>query len=332
MKARKKPLFSRARRLCLAAASLSLAFALPAQSWAQQWPDRPIRIVVPYTPGGGNDIMARIIGEKLGPALGQSVVVENRPGAGAIVGTEYVINSEPDGYTLLFAASGPMVFNSALIPNLSYNTVEDLAPISMAGSFPLVLAVNETFPAKTFKELVEYSKANPDKSNYSYPAASFQLVMELLKARTGLQALNVPYKGSAPSVNAVLGNDVQMTLVDAGPASAMLNAGRLRGIAITSKERLPAYPQIPTLIEQDVDFSITLWSGLFAPKGTPEPIINRLYEEVAKIVAMPDVIERFAKFDITPESMKPAEFKQLISDEIKLWTQVAKENNLQTQQ
>src|SRR5690606_11458063 len=201
-----------------------------------------IRIVVPYTPGGGNDIMARVFAEKLAPALGQPVVVENRAGAGAIVGTEYVINSDPDGYTLLFAASGPMVFNRALIPNLSYDTLKDLAPISMGGSFPLVLAVKDDFTAKTFKDLVEYSKKNPEKSNYSYPAASFQLVMELLKARTGLQALNVPYKGSAPSINAVLGGDVQMTLVDAGPASAMLNAGRLHGVAITSKERLPAYP------------------------------------------------------------------------------------------
>ncbi len=324
--------FSRTRRCWLAAALLGLATALPWHGWAQDWPTRAIRIVVPYTPGGGNDIMARVFAEKLAPALGQPVVVENRAGAGAIVGTEYVINSEPDGYTLLFAASGPMVFNRALIPNLSYNTVEDLVPISMGGSFPLVLAVNQDFPAKTFQELVEYSKRNPDKSNYSYPAASFQLVMELLKARTGLQALNVPYKGSAPSINAVLAGDVQMTLVDAGPASAMLNAGRLHGIAVTSKERLEAYPNIPTLTEQGVDFSIRLWSGLFAPAGTPDHVIQRLHDEIAKIVQMPDVKERLANFDITAESMEPEAFRKQIAEEIELWTKVAKENDLQIKQ
>jgi len=310
---------------------LGLAVALPMQTWAQEWPNRTLRIVVPYTPGGGNDIMARIFADKLSTALGQSVIVENRAGAGAIVGTEYVINSDPDGYTLLFAASGPMVFNRALMPNLSYNTLKDLAPITMGGSFPLVLAVHESFPAKTFKDLVAYSKSNPEKSNYSYPAASFQLVMELLKARTGLEALNVPYKGSAPSINAVLAQDVQMTLVDAGPASAMLNAGRLHGVAITSKERLSAYPNIPTLIEQGVDFSIRLWSGLFAPAGTPDHVIKRLHDEMAKIVVMPDVVERLAKFDITPESMQPEEFRKLIAEEIELWSQVAKDNNLQVQ-
>ncbi len=331
MRFQRPSFFSRARRHLLAAAALGLCAALPLQASAQEWPTRAIRIIVPYTPGGGNDIMARIIAEKLAPALGQPVVVENRAGAGAIVGTEYVINSDPDGYVLLFAASGPMVFNQALIPNLSYNTLKDLAPITMAGRFPLVLAVKEDFVARNFNELVDFSKKNPDKSNYSYPAASFQLGMELLKARTGLQALNVPYKGSAPSINAVLSGDVQMTFVDIGPAAAMLKAGRLRGIAVTSKERLEAYPEIPTLIEQGVDFTITLWSGLFAPAKTPEHIINRLYQEVAKIVAMPDVKERFAKFDITAESMPPTEFRQLIADEIALWTQVAKDNNLQEQ-
>lgn len=316
--------------LALAGLTTGLGASLPASAQAP-WPSKAVRIVVPYAPGGGNDIIARVIAEKLAPALGQPVLVENRAGAAAVVGTEFVARAAPDGHTLLLAASGPIVFNPAIMPKLSYAPLTDLVPISLAGTFPLILTVHENFPAKNFNELVAYSKANPSKSNYSYPAASFQLVMELLKARTGLRALNVPYQGSAPSINAVLTQEVQMALIDAGPVAALLKGGKLRALAVTSEQRMPAYPQVPTLREQGVDLAINLWSGLLAPAGTPAPVIKRLQEEMARIVQMPDVIERLAKLDIRAVANTPTEFSKLIAQEIELSSQVARDNNIKAQ-
>ena len=311
-------LTSPVRRKLVATAALSLAASLatlaPALSWAQAaWPNKAVRIVVPYAPGGANDILARVVAEKLAPVLGQPVLVENKPGAGAAVGTEFVVKAAPDGYTLLMAASGPIVFNPALVAKLAYNPITDLVPISLAGSFPMILAVNEASPAKTFNELVALSKANADKTNYSYPSASFQLVMELVKAKSGLKALNVPYQGSAPSINAVLTQEVQMTLID------------------SSEQRLASYPQVPTLKEQGIDLAVNFWSGLLAPAGTPAPIVKRLQEEMARIMALPDVVERMAKLDIRPVGSSSADFAKTIATEIPLWTQVAKDNNIKAQ-
>ena len=295
------------------------------------WPNKPIKIVVPYAPGGANDILARVVAEKLAPALGQPVLVENKPGAGAAIGTELVAKAAPDGYTLLMAASGPIVFNPALVAKLSYNPVTDLSPITLVGSFPMILAVNEASPAKTFTELVSMTKANPNKFNYSYPSASFQLVMELVKAKTGMKAMNVPYQGSAPSINAVLTQEVQMTLIDSGPIAALLKSGKLRALGVTSEQRLPAYPQVPTLKEQGIDLSVNFWSGLLAPAGTPAPIVKRVQEEVARIMALTDVQERLGKLDIKPVGGSSADLAKIISQEIQLWTQVAKENNIKAE-
>jgi tripartite-type tricarboxylate transporter receptor subunit TctC len=325
---------SPSRRKLVATAALSLAASLatlaPALSWAQAaWPNKAVRIVVPYAPGGANDILARVLAEKLTPVLGQPVLVENKPGAGAMVGSDFVAKATPDGYTLLMAASGPMVFNPVLVAKLPYNPLTDLAPISIVGSFPLILAVNESSSAKTFKDLVALSKASPDKSNYSYPAASFQLIMELVKARSGLKALNVPYQGSAPSINAVLTQEVQMTLIDSGPIAALVKSGKLRALAVTSEQRLASYAQVPTLKEQGIDLAVNLWSGLLAPAGTPEPILKRLQEEVARIMALPDVAERMAKLDIRPLGTSSADMGKTMASEIQLWSQVAKDNNIQ---
>jgi tripartite-type tricarboxylate transporter receptor subunit TctC len=325
---------SPARRKLVATAALSLAASLatlaPALSWAQAaWPNKAVRIVVPYAPGGANDILARVLAEKLTPVLGQPVLVENKPGAGAMVGSDFVAKAAPDGYTLLMAASGPMVFNPVLVAKLPYNPLTDLAPISIVGSFPLILAVNESSSAKTFKDLVALTKASPDKSNYSYPAASFQLIMELVKARSGLKALNVPYQGSAPSINAVLTQEVQMTLIDSGPIAALVKSGKLRALAVTSEQRLASYAQVPTLKEQGIDLAVNLWSGLLAPTGTPEPILKRLQEEVARIMALPDVAERMAKLDIRPLGTSSADMGKTMASEIQLWSQVAKDNNIQ---
>jgi tripartite-type tricarboxylate transporter receptor subunit TctC len=324
--------FFASKRMAVVGTAFTLLASLTGAVLAQTaWPSKTVRIVVPYAPGGANDILARVVAEKLTPALGQPVVVENKPGAGAIVGTELVVKAAPDGYTLLMAASGPIVFNPALVAKLSYNPMTDLTPISLVGSFPMILAVNEASPAKTFAELVNQTKANPSKFNYSYPSASFQLVMELVKTKTGLKAMNVPYQGSAPSINAVLTQEVQMTLIDSGPIAALLKSGKLRALGVTSEQRLAAYPQVPTLKEQGVDVSVNFWSGLLAPAGTPAPIVKRVQEEVARIMALPDVQERMAKLDIKAVGSSSADLAKTISQEIQLWTQVAKDNNIKAE-
>lgn len=324
--------FSSSKRMAVLGTAFTLLASLSGVVHAQTaWPSKPVRIVVPYAPGGANDILARVVAEKLAPALGQPVVVENKPGAGAIVGTELVVKAAPDGYTLLMAASGPIVFNPALVAKLSYNPMTDLTPITVVGSFPMILAVNEASPAKTFSELVNLTKANSSKFNYSYPSASFQLVMELVKTKTGLKAMNVPYQGSAPSINAVLTQEVQMTLIDSGPIAALLKAGKLRALGVTSEQRLAAYPQVPTMKEQGVDVSVNFWSGLLAPAGTPAPIVKRVQEEVARIMALPDVQERMAKLDIKAIGSSSAEMAKTISQEIQMWTQVAKDNNIKAE-
>jgi tripartite-type tricarboxylate transporter receptor subunit TctC len=267
------------------------------------------------------------VADKLAPSLGQPVVVENRAGAGAIVGTEVVVKSPPDGHTLLMAASGPMVFNPVLVAKLPYSS-QDLVPISMAGAVPLILAVNDAFPAKTLAELVTYSQANPDKTSYSYPAASMQLIVELIKSKSGLRALNVPYQGSAPSMNALLTQEVQMTLIEPGGAAALLAAGKVRALAVTSEQRLLAYPNVATLREQGIDVSVTIWNGLFAPAGTPAPIISRLQSEMARIMALPDVVEKLQKLEVRAVGGTSAELAKTVAQEIELWTQVARANNI----
>lgn len=315
----------------LAGASGTFLSQPAAAQTATNYPAKAIRLVVPFTPGGSTDILARAIGQKLNEAWGQPVVIDNVPGAGGSIGADKVAKAPADGYTLLMAASGPIVFNPALVAKLSYNPITDLVPISMAGSFPMILAVNEASPAKNFNELVALTKANADKSNYSYPSASFQLVMELVKAKSGLKALNVPYQGSAPSINAVLTQEVQMTLIDSGPIAALVKSGKLRALAVTSEQRLASYPQVPTLKEQGIDLAVNFWSGLLAPAGTPAPIVRRLQEEMARIMALPDVVERMAKLDIRPVGGTSADFARTIATEIPLWTQVAKDNNIKAQ-
>ncbi len=306
--------------------AVSTAFA---QNPAAGYPSKPIHIIVGYSPGGANDILARLVGQKMSETFGQQVIVENRPSAGAIIGTEAVAKAAPDGYTLTMGASGPIVFNPSLYAKLPYDAVRDLAPVSMVGSFPLILVVQASGPLRSVKELAAYSKANPLKSNYSASAASFRLATELLKNKAGISAEHIPYKGSAPAVQAVAAGEVLMTLVDSGPAAGAIKGGLLRGLAVTSAKRMPLLPDIPTMAEQGVDLQITLWSGLLAPAGTPPAIIQKLQTEVARIVKLPDVRERMLQLGIEPEGNTPEEFARVIATEIPLWMSVAKANNIQ---
>jgi len=312
--------------------ALTLATTLPVHSQGAQgadgYPSKPIRIVVGYSPGGANDILARLVGQKMTETFGQQVIVENRPGTAAIIGTDAVAKAAPDGYTLLMGASGPIVFNPALYSKLPYSPTRDLTPVSMIGSFPLILVVRGGAPQRTVKELVAYTQANPDKSNYGASAASFQLATELLKSKTGMRAEHIPYKGSADSANAVAAGQVLMTLVDSGPVAGPIKGGLLRGLAVTSNKRMAALPEIPTMAEQGIDLQITLWSGLLAPAGTSTAIVQKLQAEVARIVRLPDVRERMTQLGIEAEGGTAEEFAKVIATEIPLWAALAKANNI----
>ena len=308
-------------------ALLSVAAALHLSATAQDFPTRPITIVVGYTAGGANDVLARIVAEKLTASLGQPVVVENRAGVASIIGAAYVAKAKPDGYTLLMGASGPIVYNHALYAKLPY-AAQDFAPISLIGTFPLVLLTQANNPSKNMQELINYSKQNPDKANYGSSSASFQLITELFNSRTGARFAHIPYKGSNDSITAVMASDVTMTLVDAGPASTALQGGRVKALAVTSAERLKELPNIPTMSELGVDLKVAFWSGLLAPAGTPTPIIKKLQEEVARVLELPDVKKRITLLSITPTSSTAEEFAKLIATEIPLWKKVASDNNI----
>ena len=318
-----------ARLAGIALASLVAAAACAQDDPARNFPSRPVRIIVGYAAGGGNDIVMRIIAPKMAEGLGQPVVVENKPGAQAIVAAEYVAKAAPDGYTLLMGASGPIAMNPATYSKLPYSPLRDFAPISMIGSFPLIMVVNSGLPIRSVKELVAYAKANPDKANYGASAAPFQLASELLNLRTGARFAYIPYKGSNESINAVMSGQVTMTIADPPPATGPLAGGRVRGLAITAAMRHPAWPDLPTMAEAGIpDIEIVLWSGLLAPAGTPAAIVRKLQDEVARVVRLADIRERLAGLAIDPVGNTSEEFARIIAADIAKWTAVAKAANI----
>jgi tripartite-type tricarboxylate transporter receptor subunit TctC len=240
-----------------------------AQEDPSKYPTRAIHIVVGFTPGGGNDIIARIVGQKLSESLGQPVIIDNKPGGGAIVATEYVAKSAPDGYTLLVGASGAMAINPAVYVKLSYDPIRDFVPISELGSFPLILIVNASSPIRSVAELVAFAKSNPDKTNYSSSSAAFQLVTELFKQKTGAPMQEIPYKGANDSVMAVISGQVTATIADAGPVSSQVRGGQVRALAVAAPNRTEDLPDVPTMKEAGADVDAVLWSGIFAPRQTP---------------------------------------------------------------
>ena len=309
-------------------AALVLAAAcLAPLAQAQDYPNKPVTIVVGYAAGGGVDFIARLLAEKLADRLKQPVVIENRPSVGAVVASTMVSKAKPDGYTLMMGAPGPIIFNHALNDKLPYGP-RDFAPISIMTNSPLVLLVNANNPARNVQELVAQSRANPDKANYGASSASFQLTTELFNRRTGAKFMHIPYKGANEAVQAVMSGDVSMTLADSGPAITGLQSGRVKALAVTSAERLKDLPNVPTLAELGVDLKVSLWIGLLAPAGTPADIVKRLHEEMVRIVDMPDVRARIAAKASVPMTNTPDEFARLIASEIALWRQVAQENNI----
>ena len=311
----------------LAGAALLRAGQARAQDIDERsWPDRPLKLVVPYAPGGTNDIAARLLAQRLTEAFGQPAVVENRPGAQAIIGTEAVARARPDGLTLLVAASGPIVFNPATNDQLSYDPLRDLAPVSLLVAFPLMLLVGKDSPFRSVAELVAQAKAQPERANYGSPAASMQLATELFNQRAATRFQHVAYRGSAEIVTAVASGDLTMAFLDTAPAAGALAAGRVRALGVTSAQRLASFPDVPTMTEAGFpDMQVELWTGLLAPAGTPAGIVAKLQAETARLVASPGYHERRAALYSRPVATTPAEMRALIGREIPLWRGVARQ-------
>jgi len=328
----------------LAAAALAVAAAITfgSATWAQsgpspanepaKYPDKPLHLVIPFAAGGGNDIVARVLSAKLAESWGQPVLVENKPGAQGIIAVEYVQKAAPDGYTVLMGPSGPMTGNPALYAKLPYATLRDFIPVTMIGSFPLILVVNSALPVKSVPDLVRYAREHSSSVNYGSSAALFQLSSELFNQKTGTAFQHIPYKSSGDFVNAVLANEVTFAFADPPPAAGPIRAGRLRALAVTSARRNPSFPDVPTLAEAGVpDMAFTIWMGLFLPAGTPAALVQRMRDEIARIIALPDVVERFASLGVDPSGMPSDEFAKVVAADIARWTAVAKAANIKAE-
>ncbi|HVG52241.1 MAG TPA: tripartite tricarboxylate transporter substrate binding protein [Xanthobacteraceae bacterium] len=316
------------RTLCVALASLAL-LAANAHAQTDNYPSKNIRVIVGFAAGGGNDLIARVVAQELQNALGQTVVVENRVGAGGRVAAEYVMREPPDGHTLLVGASGAMAISPAVIEKIPYVTLRDFAPVSMIASFPLVMATSIDHPAKTVKEFVAWAKANPDKSNYGTTSPAFTLTVELLKLKSGAPITAIPYKSGNEMVMSVMSNNSSMTIVDPPPAVPQIQAGKLRGLAVTATTRMEELPDVPTMPEAGYpDVLVSLWNGIFAPPGTPKPIVQKLETEIRRIMQLPDVKQKFRTMATIPVGSTSQEFIALIEKETAMWRGVAKDANL----
>ena len=303
------------------------AAALPAA--AQDYPTKPIHIIVGYAAGGGNDIIVRVMQPEMTKGLGQPVIVENKPGAQSIIAAEYAAKAAPDGYTIFMGPSGPMTINPATYSKLPYDPVRDFAPISLICDFPLILAVSAASPLQDVKSLIAYAKAHPDKANYGSSAGIFQVTTELFKQKTGANFVMIPYKSSGESAQAVIAGQVTMTIADPPPLTGPLKAGTLRGLAVTSAKRQPSWPNIPTMTEAGVpDMVVPVWTAFFAPAKTPRAIIERLQKEVARAVQTPEVKERFAQMGLEPVGSTPQELGRIVARDVAKYTAVAKAANI----
>ena len=320
--------------VCLAA----LVFMEPSgpaasQEIAKSFPNQPVHIIVGNAAGGGNDILARLVGQKLADRLGQPVIIENKAGASGVIAAQYVAKALPDGHTLLMAPIGTMTVNPAVILNLPYDPQRDFLPISIVASFPLVLAVNAAAPVRTVADLIAYAKANPDKANAGASGVIFQVVQKMFEMRTGSSFQYISHRSNTETMVSLMRGDLLMSLSDVGPVAGPLKDGRVRALAVTASERLPAWPDVPTMAEAGIqDMAIGFWSGLVAPAGTPQPIIKRLQDEVMAVMRLGDIRARLAANEINPEGSTSEEFAQRVAREIVLWAEVAKAGHIQMQQ
>jgi tripartite-type tricarboxylate transporter receptor subunit TctC len=308
----------------VAAASLATA------AWgalADTYPAKPIRFVVPYPPGGASDVTARLIADKLGPMLGQSVIIENRPGANGIVALEAVAKAPADGYTILMGNVGPNAINAGLYPKLPYDPLKSFAPIMLTTTVPIVLVVNPASGISTTQQLIAQAKASPGNVKFASggPGSATHLTAELFKDKAGIDIVHVPYKGDVPAMTDVMGGHVNFTFATAIAAAPFIAQGRVRVLGTASKARPKSLAQYPTVAEAGVrDFESTSWGGVLAPAGTPQPVIALLHDRLAKVMALPDVRDKLEKMGVEIVSGTPEQFANYLQSEVVKWTAVVK--------
>jgi tripartite-type tricarboxylate transporter receptor subunit TctC len=308
------------RLLCLVAVMV----ASPALHAEDAYPSGTVKLVVGFAPGGGNDILARIVADKLQQHYGKPFIVDNRPGANGLLAIDAVKRAVPDGLNLLVGPSSAMTVNPIVLKAVPYDPAKDFVPIAMVGIFPLIVAVHPSFPAQSLRELISAAKSQPGKINYSSASSSFQLATEMFAQQAGVKLQNIPYRGSAPAVAAVIANDVSLTFGDVATILPFIQNGQLRALAVTTAARIPSLPDIPTVAEAALPgFEMVIWSALFAPAGTPAKITAQLEQDIARIVAMPEVAERLKTLGVEPSGLPGAQLQNRISTELVAFRKVA---------
>jgi len=308
---------------------LGFLFFISGCSFAQQFPVKPIRIVVGLAAGGGNDLLARMVGERLSESLGQAVIVENRLGGSGNIAADYVSKSAPDGYTLLMTPTGNMVFSNLISSKLPYNPRRDFKPISLVAKFPLVLVTGSNQSINSAQDLIRFIQKNQEKSNIGVSGTAFHFAAELFKIKTNTNSVSVPYKGSNEVITALIAGDILFSLTDTGPTLNHIQSGKIKALAVTSSQRLFTLPSVPTMKEAGIqDMEIELWSGLFAPASTPDGIVQKLSSEVARIVHSTEISERLKSMLVTPVGNTSEEFASILSNDINRWAAVAKAANI----
>ncbi|HAO41741.1 MULTISPECIES: tripartite tricarboxylate transporter substrate binding protein [unclassified Afipia] len=300
------------------------ASASSASAQTQGWPNRPIRMVVPYTPGGYTDMMARLVSEKVAASLGQSIVIENKPGANAAIGTDTVAKAAPDGYTFGTVIAAHSV-NPSLKANLPYNTEKDFTYVSLMSVAPLIIVATPSLPAKNMQEFIALAKAKPGQLNFASSGigSAAHLTMEMLKSREGINLQHVPYKGTAGALQDLVGGQINVMFDIIGPLMEQVRAGNAKALGVAAKERVPAAGDTPTLIEQGVkDFASGTWAGIIAPAGVPKEIVDRMSLEAKKALADPELKKKLEQQGIVAMGTTPEEFKAFVGEEIARWKQV----------
>jgi tripartite-type tricarboxylate transporter receptor subunit TctC len=311
---------------------IALLMAIGLGAWAQDdYPNRPVRIIVPFAPGGSTDVVARILADKLGTQFKQTFIVENKPGAGGNIGADAVAKASPDGYTLLMGTTGVLAINKYLYKNMSFDPDRDLAPVSYTSLITNILVVNPQVPARTVAELLALAKADPGKYTFASSGAgsSTHLSAELFKSMAGVDILHVPYKGSSQALTDVMAGQVTMLFDNAPSSIPFIEQGRLRAVAVTSTKRLPNLPDVPTIDEAGVKgYESLSWSGIVAPAATPRRIVDKLNAAIDRILREPDVRQRFASLGVEPVGGPPEDFSRHIRGEAEKWGRVVKTANI----
>ena len=318
------------RGVFAALAAIALAAAAVAPGSAQSaYPNRPIRMVVGFAAGGGNDIFARLVGAKLSEILGQPVVIENKPAAGGRLSAEFVSHQLPDGYTLLVGASGMMSIAAAIFPDLQYHPTKSFVPLSMIASFPLIMAVSADLPATNVKELVEWAKKNPDKANYASSSPAFTITTELLKLKSGMPGVMIPYKSSNEMILSVISGQTTTAIADGPPTVPQVKAGKIKALAVTGAARSAELPDTPSMAEAGYPgVDVHLWSGVFAPAGTPALVVEKLQKALSQAIRDPGVSEKLKTMAVDPGGGSPEEFRRQIDADIVKFGEVVKAANL----